>query len=115
MKGPWTIGALVNQYWPAFDTGGEPETNLFVVQPVINYNFGAGWALAFSPLINANWDAAAGNQWTVPLGLGITKTTVFNGRPMNVGLSYFGNGVRPDGAGDTQLRVVLSFLYPERK
>jgi len=115
MKGPWVIGALVTQSWPAFDTGGEPKTELFVVQPAINYNFGGGWAMSFSPAITANWDATAGNQWTFPLGLGITKTTVFNGRPMNVGLQYFGNVVRPDGSAGTQLRFAISLLYPEKK
>ena len=109
------IGALVNQHWPAFDTGREPKTDLFVVQPAINYNLGGGWALGFSPAITANWDAAAGNQWTVPLGLGITKTTVFNGRPMNIGLQYFGYAVRPDGTAGAQLRFAISFLYPEEK
>ena len=115
MKGPWVIGGLVDQFWPVSDTGGEPKTNLFVLQPVINYNFGGGWALSFAPLISANWDASPGNQWTVPTGLGITKTTVFNGRPMNVGLQYFGNVKKPDGAAGYQLRFVIALLYPEKK
>jgi hypothetical protein len=115
MKGPWVIGGLINQYWPVSDTGGEPKTNLLVLQPVVNYNFGGGWALSFSPSITANWDASAGNEWTVPLGLGITKTTVFNGRPMNIGLSYFGNVTRPEGSAGYQLRFAISLLYPEKK
>jgi hypothetical protein len=115
MKGPWVIGALITQFWPVSDAGGEPKTNLLVVQPAINYNFGGGWAMSFSPAITANWDASAGNQWTVPLGLGITKTTVFNGRPMNVGLTYYGNVKRPDGSAGYQLRFAISLLYPEKR
>jgi hypothetical protein len=115
MKGPWVIGGLINQYWPLSDTGGEPKSNLLVLQPAVNYNFGGGWAMSFSPGITANWDASAGNQWTVPLGLGITKTTVFNGRPMNVGLQYFGNVVRPAGSAGYQLRFAISLLYPEKR
>jgi len=115
IRGPWVIGALVTQSWPLSDTGGEPETNLLVFQPAINYNFGGGWAMSFSPAVTANWDASSGNQWTVPLGLGITKTTVFNGRPMNVGLTYYDNVKRPDGAAGHQLRFSISLLYPKRK
>jgi hypothetical protein len=115
MMGPWVIGALVNQYWPAYDAGGEPKTNLFVLQPFVNYNFGVGWALGFSPIITANWDASEGHKWTVPLGLGITKTTVFNGRPMNIGVHYYGNVERPEGSAGYQLRFVIALLYPERK
>jgi len=115
MQGPWVVGALLTQSWPVSDTGGEPKTDLLVFQPAINYNFGGGWAMSFSPAITANWDASAGNQWTVPLGLGITKTTVFNGRPMNVGLTYYGNVKRPDGAAGEQRRFSISLLYPNRK
>ena len=32
----------------------------------------------------------------MPIGLGITKTTVFNRRPMNIGLQYYHNVVHPD-------------------
>jgi len=115
MKGPWVIGGLVTQLWPISDTGGDPRTNLLVLQPAVNYNFGRGWAMSFSPSITANWDGSAGNQWTVPLGLGITKTTVFNGRPMNVGLQYFDNVERPQGSAGYQLRLAISLLYPEKK
>jgi hypothetical protein len=115
MKGPWVIGGLINQYWPLSDTGGEPKTDLLVLQPAVNYNFGGGWAMSFSPAITANWDASAGNQWTVPLGLGITKTTIFNGRPMNVGLQYFANVKRPEGSAGYQLRFAISLLYPEKR
>jgi hypothetical protein len=65
------------------------------------------------PIIAANWDATDGNEWTVPLGLGITRTTVFNGRPMNVGFQYYYNVTRPDGAPAQQFRFILAFLYSE--
>ena len=52
------------------------------------------------------------NEWTVPLGLGITKTTVFNRRPMNIGLQYYHNVVHPDSGPSDQVRIVLALLYP---
>ena len=51
----------------------------------------------------------------MPLGLRITKTTVFSGRPMNVGLQYFDNVKRPEESAGHQLRFVISLLYPEKK
>jgi hypothetical protein len=112
MAGPWVLGALATQIWPIADEGGDPETDLFTTQPFINYNFGHGWALSFSPIITANWNGPDDNQWTVPLGAGITKTTVFNRRPMNLGVQYFYNVEHPDGAGGQQLRFTLALLYP---
>ncbi len=113
MTGPWVIGGLVNQFWTYYDEGGDPETNLFVFQPFINYNFGGGWALSFAPLWTANWDAPDGEEWTIPLGLGLTRTTVFNRRPMSLGIQLYRNVERPSNAAETQIRAVVSFLFPK--
>ena len=113
--GPFVLGGLVSQLWPVTDSGGEPETDLLTIQPFVNYNFGAGWALAFSPILTANWDASDGNEWTIPIGLGITRTTVFNGRPMNIGVQYYRNIEHPDGSAGQQFRLFIALLYPERR
>lgn len=115
MPGPWVVGGLVNNIWTFSDTGDDPENNTFLTQPFVNYNFGKGWALSFAPIITANWDAEDGDQWTVPLGLGVTRTTVFNRRPMTLGLQYYRNVERPDGAPADQLRFIVSLLYPAAK
>jgi hypothetical protein len=111
--GPFVFGGLVTQSWSFADSGGEPETSVLAVQPAVNFNFGKGWALSFSPTITANWDAEEGNRWTVPLGLGVTHTTVFNRRPINVGLSYYHNLERPEGSGASLLRISITLLYPK--
>jgi hypothetical protein len=115
MHGPWVVGALITQFWPMADAGGSPETNQFMFQWFVNYNFGQGWALSTGPINTANWDAEEGQQWTVPLGFGITKTTVFNGRPIQLGAQYYYNVTRPDSAAATQLRFVISLLFPVAK
>jgi hypothetical protein len=110
--GPFVLGGLISQFWPMSDAGDEPETNLLTMQPFVNYNFGRGWAMSFSPLLTANWDASDGNEWTVPLGVGLVRTTVFNRRPMNVGVQYYYNVERPDGSAAQQLRFIVVLLYP---
>jgi hypothetical protein len=108
--GPWVLGSLISQVWPMSDAGGDPKTDLFTLQPFVNYNFGQGWALAFAPIMTANWEAPTGNQWTVPLGLGISRTTVFNRRPISLGGQYYYNVEHPDGAAGQQLR-----FFPEAR
>jgi len=110
--GQWVFGGLISQLWPLSDEAGDPETDLFTFQPFVNYNFGHGWALAFAPIITANWNADSDNQWTVPLGFGFTRTTVFNRHPMNLGVQYYYNLEHPDGAAGQQLRFTVSFLFP---
>ena len=115
-RGPWVVGGLVQQYWPVVDDEGDTDlkTDLFVAQPFVNYNFGKGWALGVAPLITANWNAADGQQWTVPLGMGISRVTVLGTRPMSVGLQYYYNVERPEGSPAFQLRFVVSLLYPRK-
>lgn len=111
-QGPFVLGGLLTQVWPLADAGGAPEMDLLTFQPFINYNLPKGWALAFAPIITANWDASDGNEWTVPIGLGITRTTVFNRRPMNLGLQYYYNVERPEGSAGQQLRFTVALLFP---
>lgn len=114
MPGPWVFGALVTQVSPMSDTGGEPETDVFSLQYFINYNFGQGWAISSAPTIVANWDAADGQQWTVPFGAGITRTLIFNGQPMQLGFQYYNNVKRPDGAPSTLARFIVAFVFPQK-
>lgn len=114
MRGPWVIGTLLNNVWTFQDSGDSTEVNQLLLQPFVNYNFGKGWAIASSPIITANWDADSGNQWTVPIGVGISRTTVFDGRPMSIGVQYYRNVEYPDGAAANQLRFFVSLLYPKR-
>ena len=112
MPGPWVLGSLFTQIWPMTDHNGSPETNVFSWQYFINYNFGHGWALSSAPTIVANWDAADGQEWTVPVGAGITKTLVFKGQPMSLGFQYYNNVKRPDSAPRTLARFTVSFIFP---
>jgi hypothetical protein len=112
MTSSLVLGGLISQIWPLADAGDAPETNLLTVQPAINFNFGHGWAIAFSPVITANWDAPAGDRWTVPVGLGLTRTTVFNRRPMNLGITYNYYLEHPAGTAGEQVRFAVTLLYP---
>jgi hypothetical protein len=85
-------------------------TDVFVLEPFVNDNFGHGWALNFAPIMSAHWNAAPGQEWTVPVGLGVTRTTVFAGRPISWARSITTTPSHPDAA-DQQLRFVLSLLY----
>jgi hypothetical protein len=116
MPGNFVMGTLVTQMW---SIGGSsptnPALNSMLIQPFINFNFGKGWALSTAPNITANFAATPGQAWTVPVGLGLTKTFVLATTPMQFGAQYYSNVVRPNGAPSTQLKVVLSFLFPVKR
>jgi len=114
MPGPWVIGALVSQFSPLTDANGPPRTNLLTFQYFINYNFGKGWALGTAPLMTANWDATGNDRWTVPIGMSISRTLVFNKQPMSLGFQYYRNLQRPDSAPSSQLKFVLALIFPTK-
>ena len=114
MPGPWVIGALVNNVWTFSDAGSDTKVNQFLFQPFVNYNFGKGWALSTVPVITANWDAADGQKWTVPMGVGISRTIVFSGRPITLAMHYYHNVVRPDASAANQVRFMAVMLFPKR-
>jgi len=116
MPGNFVMGALVTQLW---SIGGSsptnPAVNSMLIQPFVNYNFGKGWALSTAPNITANFSATPGQAWTVPLGLGLTKTFRLATTPMQLGVQYYSNIVKPNLAPSTQLKVVMSFLFPVKR
>ncbi|MFE8595923.1 neuromedin U [Archangium violaceum] len=115
MTGPWVVGGLASQLWTFEDEGGAPRINQLSFQYFINYNFSGGWALVTAPVLTANWEATRGERWTVPVGIGVSKTTVFRRQPLSLAVQYYHNVVRPDDAAANQLRFVFSLLFPTKK
>ncbi len=115
MAGPWVLGGLVNQLWTISGDGRGPDINQTAIQPFINYNLEGGWALSTSPLISANWIAPDGEEWTIPLGVGISKVAAIGRRPVSIAIQYYNNVERPPSTAENQLRFVFSLLYPIAK
>ncbi len=111
--GHWVIGVLVNNQW---SVGGDParkSVNFFTSQPFINYNMREGWFLTSSPIITADWNAAPGQQWTVPLGGGFGRLFKVGDQPVQALVQGFYNVVHPDNTGTWSMRAQLSLLFPK--
>ena len=115
MPGPWVVGALANNIWRISGNDQTTEINQFFLQPFINYNLARGWAISTAPAITANWSAPSGEEWTLPVGLGISKIDRIGSRPVNLGLQYYHLAEHPSGAADEQWRFVFALLYPRAK
>jgi hypothetical protein len=111
----WVYGALINNVWSVSRDDGRPAVNQMLLQPFINYNFpnAPGRFLSFSPIITANWKAESGQQWTIPLGLGIGQILKIGQQPINVLAGYYYNVERPDGGSRYQVRLQLQLLFPK--
>lgn len=110
---PWVYGALVNNIWSLTSdkTGGSFNNGL--IQPFVNYNFAGGFYLTSAPVITVNWNAASGQQWTVPIGGGVGKIFHLGKLPVNTSLAAFYNVVRPDNGPNWQIRAQAQLMFPK--
>jgi hypothetical protein len=108
MPGHWVLGVLVNQIW---SVAGASASQM-LIQYFVNYNFEGGWYLTTSPILTADWNAAAGQQWVVPFGAGGGKIFRIGKLPFNGNVSAYYNAVRPDVGPEWTLRVQLALLLP---
>jgi len=112
--GHWVLGVLVNNQWSVGGNPLRPPVNTFLAQPFINYNMAHGWFLTTSPIITANWLAAPGQQWTVPIGGGIGRVFRIGDQPVNASIAGYYNAIHPTGTADWQLRASVSLLFPTK-
>lgn len=112
---PWAYGALFSNVWSVAGDDTRPSVNQTLIQPFLNYNFpkSPGRYLSFSPIITANWKAASGERWTVPLGLSIGQIMKFGNQPVNLQAGAYYNVERPTGAPDWNIRLQIQFLFPK--
>ncbi len=110
----WTIGALINNAWSVAGSGGRTAVNQMTLQYFINYNLEKGWYLSSSPIISANWKAATGNTWTVPVGGGVGRVMRFGMQPVNINAQFYGNAKRPSAGSPWGMRLQIAFLFPKK-
>ena len=74
------VGALVGNQW---NVGGWDDTGYSVTTAQYFYavGLGKGWQIASSPVITYDWNADSDRALTLPLGLGLAKTTTLGGKP----------------------------------
>lgn len=111
-KGPWVAGALLNNVWSFAGDSDRGAVSAFLLQPFVNFNLPNGWYLVSSPIVTANWRAASGDQWIVPVGGGVGRVFRVGRQPINASLQAYANVVRPDNFGDVTIRAQIQFLFP---
>lgn len=107
--GDFAFAFLVNQHW------GQSGFSVSSVQPMIFYNLPSlpGFAISYNNTISLDWNGTAGNEWTVPLGLGVSQAfQVGGGHGLELLLGYYWMVERPEGAPDSQLRFMVNWLIP---
>jgi hypothetical protein len=122
MLGPELVVAKINEWgvlgvlvFHSSDVAGEDDynTNLTSIQYIYNFNLGGGYQFTSSPTITYDWEADSDQAWTVPLGVGLAKTTIRGKMPIKMQLQAFYNIEEPDAfAQDWGMKVSISPVVP---
>ena len=93
------VGALVSNQW---DTGGSNDEafSTTTAQYFYAYGLGGGWQISSSPVITYDWQADdSDDALTLPLGVGLAKTTKIGDQPWKFQFQIQKYVVQPDSFG----------------
>lgn len=84
----WIVGAFV-QNWTSFGgSGNRSDVNQMNLQPIAGLFLPKGWSIGYSGNVLANWKAdSAGDVWTVPIGISISKLIKLGPLPVKIVLA----------------------------
>lgn len=111
--GSWTLGVLANNVWSVAGESARPDVNRGSLQYFIVYTLEGGWYVNSAPIITVNWEAASGEEWTVPFGAGAGKIMRVGKVPVNLQAGAYVNAVKPSIGPDWQMRLQAQLLLPK--
>jgi hypothetical protein len=116
-SGQWTYGALVNHLWSFADASDidRADVNQSFLQPFLAYTTKTASTFTVQSEASANWEAASGEEWTVPINVSISKVTRLGPFPFSfaVGGGYFVE--RPSGGPEWKLRFTATLILPRAR
>jgi hypothetical protein len=75
------------------------DTNETTVKIFFAYGLGNGWQIESNPTILYDWEAVSGNEWSVPLGAGVSNTMMLGSVPLKLAVEIQHFVVSPDRFG----------------
>ena len=102
----WKIGALAQHFWDFAGEDDRDSVNLTNLQYFIFYSLDETTSIGAAPNIFANWEQEeADNRFTVPIGIGISKTVQFGKVPVRFGAEIHYSVIQPDNVAGTEWNV----------
>lgn len=116
-SGQWTYGALINHLWSFADASDidRADVNQTFLQPFLAYTTKTASTFTVQSETSANWEAASGEQWTVPINVSVSKVTRLGPFPFSfaVGGGYIVES--PTGGPEWRLRFTATLILPRAR
>ena len=112
-----TVGALANHLWSVANTSNieRRDVNQTFLQPFVSYTTTSAVTLSVNTETTANWEAADGNVWTVPLNVSVSKLTRLGPFPFSLGSGVGVYIVSPEGGPSWKLRMTMTLILPRSR
>ena len=107
----WRFGLLAANRWSFAGDSNRADVNQLLIRGLIRRELRNRWFFISAPIITANWNAASGQKWRVPLGGGFGRSLSRDRVPVNLSLQLYWHVIRPDGAPDWLARVGVTFPF----
>ncbi len=113
VKGPWTVGALVNHVWSYGGNSDRQDISSTFIQPFAAYTWPSAWTVSLQSESTYNWET---EKWSVPINASISKLVYWGRLPVSLqaGVGYWADSPEtgPDGIrGRLQATFVLPKLF----
>ena len=111
--GDWgSFYVLLYQSW---SVSGNDDGNISITggQYFYTFHLGNAWQIQGQPTFSYNHNAPEGQQWTFPVGGGISKTVMFGDLPIKFGVQYWYYVASNDTFGPkSQIRFLITPVVP---
>jgi hypothetical protein len=113
----WLAGIIAFNIWSFAGKADRADVNRLQIDALFRYHLGNRWILVSSPTIVADWKAPPGNKWIVPVGGGIGRIWLVDGKGIGFECQAFYNAVHPDDfpSADWTLRFQVQFIGSARR
>ena len=111
----FTYGALWNQVWSFAGNEKRGDVSQMYLQPFLSYTTKSAATFGISSEMAANWKAAKGEKWTVPLVFQISKVSSFGPFPASYSIGVAPYVKKPEGGPSWKLRAGISLILPRTR
>jgi hypothetical protein len=109
MGKPWLGGVLAQHWVSVAGDDDRADTKQTDVQYILRKSIPGAMSIGMGPTITYNWEEEPENRLTLPVGLGITKTTRWSNTPVKLRLELHYSVIKPEDYGtEWNLRLQIT-------
>ena len=111
----YQVAVVVQQWWSVGGDNEREDASSLNIEYWLQWRVTPTFTIGMNPIITADWRQDLSNRWTVPIGLGCSKTIQIGNIPVNFSIEADYSVIRPKDFGeewDINFTITPSFPNP---